>query len=178
MIVARAYRGAEDLARMHAVQAAVFGRERRHAAPTPGDLTWWLHQHPPADATPKHVQVFEDAGEVVAWAMLWLPVTLTYGVRPDRPDAHDVVLDWFETAAEGSEPLDVAALEGDEAARGAVEAEGIASPRARASCTTWRSSSRTSLRRLAAGRLPPVAGGRLDARLAGGAHRSAFHRLA
>ena len=107
--------------------------------------------------------------------MLWLPVTLTYGVRPDRPDAHDVVLDWFETAAEGDEPLDVAALEDDAAVRAAVEAAAIASPRARASSTTWRSSSRTSrAAQLPAGyRLSQVDDSTLASRV--GAHCSAFH---
>lgn len=109
---------------MHSIQAASFGRDRRHSAPTPGDLTWWLHQHPPGDATPKRVELFEDSGEVVAWAVLWLPVTLTYGAHPDHPEAHGGVLDWFEASAEGAEPLDVAALEGDAAVRAAVEARG------------------------------------------------------
>ena len=110
---------------MHAVQTAILGRDRRHAATTPGDLTWWLHQHPPGDATPKRVVLFEEAGEAAAWAVLWLPVTLTYGVHPDRQDAHDAVLDWFAASAEGDEPLDVAALEGDEATCTALEARGF-----------------------------------------------------
>jgi ribosomal protein S18 acetylase RimI-like enzyme len=120
----REYRGAEDLTRMHALQSAALQRDPRRTAPTPGDLTWWLHQHPPADATPKRVVVFEESGQLVAWAVLWLPVTLTYGVDPGRPGAHDVVLEWFEGAAEGEEPLDVALLEGDEATRSAVERRG------------------------------------------------------
>lgn len=111
---------------MHAIQSAALVRAPRGTHTTPGDLTWWLHQHPPADATPKRVAVFEDGGDVVAWAVLWLPVTLTYGVHPDRPDAHGVVLDWFESAAEGDEPLDVALLRGDQTAWNAVTARGYA----------------------------------------------------
>ncbi len=106
------------------MQSAVLRRRPLGGAPTPGDVTWWLHQHPPDDATPKLVVVFEDAGEVVAWAVLWLPVTLTYGVHPDREDAHDAVLDWFEGAADGDEPLDVALLAGDVEMRGAAERRG------------------------------------------------------
>jgi hypothetical protein len=87
-------------------------------------VTWWLHQHPPEDATPKRVVVFEDAGALVGWAVLWLPVTLTYGVHPDRHDAHAAVLDWFEQSAEGDEPLDVALLEGDSATREEVARRG------------------------------------------------------
>jgi ribosomal protein S18 acetylase RimI-like enzyme len=124
VIAPRDYGGAEDLARMHAVQAASLAREPRRTATTPGDLTWWLHQHPPDDATPKRVVVFEDGGATVAWAVLWLPVTLTYGVHPGRPDAHQAVLDWFERAAEGDEPLDVAFLEGDTATRDALVGRG------------------------------------------------------
>jgi len=126
VIEARPYRGAEDLARMHAIQSAALVRAPRATDATPGDLTWWLHQHPPADATPKRVAVFEDGGDVVAWAVLWLPVTLTHGVHPDRPDAHEAVLDWFESAAEDDEPLDVALLRGDQTAWNAVTARGYA----------------------------------------------------
>ena len=111
---------------MHAVQSAALVREPRATGTTPGDLTWWLHQHPPADATPKRVALFEDGGDVVGWAVLWLPVTLTYGVHPDRADAHEAVLDWFESAAEGGEPLDVALLRGDRTAWDAVTARGYA----------------------------------------------------
>jgi ribosomal protein S18 acetylase RimI-like enzyme len=99
------------------VQSASLRRRPRGTSTTPGDVTWWLHQHPPEDASPKRVVVFEDSGEVVGWAVLWLPVTLTYGVHPDRPDTHDAVLDWFEQTAEGEEPLDVALLDGDAATR-------------------------------------------------------------
>lgn len=126
MIQAREYRGAEDLARMHAVQSAALVRGPRATATTPGDLTWWLHQHSPDVATPKRVALFEDDGAIVAWAVLWLPVTLTYGVHPDRPDAHDVVLDWFEGAAEGDEPLDVALLRGDATAWAVLTVRGYA----------------------------------------------------
>jgi ribosomal protein S18 acetylase RimI-like enzyme len=110
---------------MHTVQIAALGRDRRHSASTPGDLTWWLYQHPRGEATPKRVVLFEEAGEVAAWAVLWLPVTLTYGVHPDRQSAHAAVLDWFAASAEGEEPLDVAALASDEATRAAVEARGF-----------------------------------------------------
>jgi ribosomal protein S18 acetylase RimI-like enzyme len=109
---------------MHAVQSAALRREPRRTAPTAGDLTWWLHQHPPDDATPKRVAVFEAGGDIVAWAVLWLPDTLTYGVHPGRPEAHDAVLDWFEASAEGDGPIDVAALAGDPAIRAALEARG------------------------------------------------------
>jgi ribosomal protein S18 acetylase RimI-like enzyme len=124
VIEVREYRGAEDLVRMHALQSAALQRDPRRTAPTPGDLTWWLHQHPPADATPKRVVVFEAGGQLVAWAVLWLPVTLTYGVDAGRSDAHDAVLEWFAGAAEGDDPLDVALIEGDDAMRGAVERRG------------------------------------------------------
>jgi ribosomal protein S18 acetylase RimI-like enzyme len=106
------------------VQSASLRRRPRGTATTPGDVTWWLHQHPPEDATPKRIVVFEDADELVGWAVLWLPVTLAYGVHPDRHDAHDAVLDWFEQSAEGDEPLDVALLDGDAATREAAVRRG------------------------------------------------------
>jgi hypothetical protein len=112
---------------MQEVQRERLRRDPLGTATTPGDLAWWLLQHPPATATPKRVELFVTPdGEVVAWAVLWLPVTLTYGVRGDDQGVHHEVLDWFAAAAEGGEPLDVALLETDVATRSALESRGFA----------------------------------------------------
>lgn len=119
MIEARPYRGAEDLPRMQALQVDAVRRRKPLGVPTAGDITWWLLQHASGDETPKKVVLFEQAGEVVAWAVLWLPATLTYG-----GDAHDAVLDWFEREAEGDGPLTVASLEGEPETRAPLDARG------------------------------------------------------
>jgi ribosomal protein S18 acetylase RimI-like enzyme len=119
VIQARPYRGADDLRRMQALQVEAVRRRKPFGVPTAGDVTWWLLQHPPADASPKRVVVFEEAGEVVAWAVLWLPATLTYG-----GDAHDAVLDWFEAEAEADGPLQVATLEDEPETRAPLDARG------------------------------------------------------
>ena len=119
MITVRPYRGLEDLPRMQALQVEAVRRRKPLGSPTAGDVTWWLLQHPAGDQSPKRVVLFEEDGELVAWAVLWLPATLTYG-----GDAHDAVLDWFEAEAEGDGPLSVASLEGEPETRAPLEARG------------------------------------------------------
>ncbi len=72
---------------MHGAAGWAFGR-RAHAARRP-DRRRHHVVAAPASARGRRprrrVVVFEDAGEVVAWAVLWLPVTLTYGVHLRRP---------------------------------------------------------------------------------------------
>jgi ribosomal protein S18 acetylase RimI-like enzyme len=119
VITVRPYAGAGDLPRMQALQVDAVRRRKPLGVPTAGDVTWWLLQHEPGDATPKKVALFEEGGELVAWAVLWLPATLTYG-----GDAHDAVLDWFEREAEGDGPLSVATLEGEPETRAPLDARG------------------------------------------------------
>ena len=118
MITVRPYRGLDDLRRIQALQVEAVRRRAPLGTPTAGDVTWWLLQHPPEDASPKTVVVFEDGDELVAWAVLWLPCTLTYG-----GDAHDAVLDWFEAEVVG-DVLDVASLEDEPETRAPLEARG------------------------------------------------------
>jgi ribosomal protein S18 acetylase RimI-like enzyme len=46
-------------------------------------------------------RLWEDAGEVVAWAWLHLPSTLDFQLHPRRRELLDEVLDWFEAQANG-----------------------------------------------------------------------------
>jgi len=75
-----------------------------------GDLAWWLHR----DLWKR--QLWLDRDRCVAWAWLHRPATLDYEVHRKHRGAalHREVLEWFESEAEGMEPLDTYALESDE----------------------------------------------------------------
>ncbi|MGI9113287.1 MAG: GNAT family N-acetyltransferase [Gaiellaceae bacterium] len=95
-----------------------------------GDVTWGLYQHEPELAWPKRTQIFERAGEPVAFGILWLPQTLQSAVHPEHRDdvVYDALLAWFANAAgeelEGG--LDVQILESDAAFAAALERHGYA----------------------------------------------------
>ncbi len=124
-LTSREYAGADDLGSLHAVVRAVWKRDKPHALPHLGDVTWALYQHEPELAWPKRTQIFERDGEPVAFGILWLPQTLQSAVHPEHRDdaVYDALLEWFADAA-GDEPdggLDAQLLESDSAFRAALE---------------------------------------------------------
>lgn len=78
-----------------------------------GDVAWGRYQH--VGREPEwRTQLWEEDGEVVAWAWLFLPHTLDYQLHPERPELLTELLDWFEREAEGQEPLVTSALPEDD----------------------------------------------------------------
>ena len=99
----------------------MWARDKPHALPHVGDITWGLHQHEPELASPKRTQIFERDGAPVAFGILWLPQTLQSAVHPEHRDdaVYDALLEWFQGAA-GEEldgGLDAQLLESDQCSR-------------------------------------------------------------
>jgi ribosomal protein S18 acetylase RimI-like enzyme len=88
-----------------------------------GGLAWARYQHVGREHEWRF-RLWEDGGEVVAWAWLSLPQTLDYQLHPDRPELLRDVLDWFESEADEGEPLVTSALPEDEAAVVELERRG------------------------------------------------------
>lgn len=124
----RAYAGVEDLGALHAVVRAVCARDKLHAWPHVGDITWGLYQHEPELAQPKRTQIFERDGETIAFGILWLPQTLQSAVHPEHRDdvVYDALLEWFRGAAgeQVDGGLDAQLLESDRQFRNALERHG------------------------------------------------------
>ncbi len=124
-LTSRPYGDPDDLRALHAVARAVWRRDKPHALPHVGDVTWALYQHEPKLAWPKKTQIFERDGEPVAFGILWLPQTLQSAVHPEHRDdvVYDALLEWFANAA-GDEldgGLDAQLLESDGEFRRALE---------------------------------------------------------
>ena len=97
-LTSREYRGIDDLGALHEVARAVWERDKPHALPHVGDVTWGLYQHEPELAWPKRTQLFERDGTPVAFGILWLPQTLQSAVHPDHRDdaVYDEVADYAQ----------------------------------------------------------------------------------
>jgi ribosomal protein S18 acetylase RimI-like enzyme len=90
-----------------------------------GDVAWSRFQHIGREPEWK-TQLWGDKGGLVAWAWLFLPHTLDYQLHPERPDVLPELLDWFESEADGDEPLVTSALPEDEASVRELERRGYA----------------------------------------------------
>jgi ribosomal protein S18 acetylase RimI-like enzyme len=87
-----------------------------------GDVAWGRFQH--TDREPEwRTELWEEDGEVVAWAWLFLPHTLDYQLHPEHPDLLPALLDWFESEAEG-DTLVTSALPEDEVSVRELERRG------------------------------------------------------
>jgi ribosomal protein S18 acetylase RimI-like enzyme len=69
-----------------------------------GDLAWQRFQHTGRESEWR-IRVWEEAGELAAWAWLRLPATLQYEIHPDHRNGplHDELIAWFEAEAQGDE---------------------------------------------------------------------------
>ena len=108
----------------------MWARDKPHALPHVGDITWGLYQHEPELASPKRTQIFERDGAPVAFGILWLPQTLQSAVHPEHRDdaVYDALLEWFQGAA-GEEldgGLDAQLLESDEVFAASLRRHGFA----------------------------------------------------
>jgi ribosomal protein S18 acetylase RimI-like enzyme len=89
-----------------------------------GDVAWGRYQHVGREAEWK-TRLWEEDGELVAWAWLFRPHELRYQLDPKRPDLLPAVLDWFEDEAGRSDgPLVTSALPEDEASARELERRG------------------------------------------------------
>jgi ribosomal protein S18 acetylase RimI-like enzyme len=111
----RSYAGPADLRRMQALVTRAWQLRGPKVERHIGDVAWGRFQHVGRDPEWR-TALWEDGGEVVAWAWLFRPRTLDYQLHPERPELLAEVLDWFEAEAEGDEPLVTSALPEDEAA--------------------------------------------------------------
>jgi len=87
---------------MQRVSAESWRLDPRHLQLTVGELAWSAYHRVGHDDGWNRAVWFE-AGEPVAWAWLTRPASLEWQVRPDRPEAADRVVAWFEEEAEAAE---------------------------------------------------------------------------
>ena len=119
----RPYAGPADLRRMQALVTRAWQLRGPKVERHIGDVAWGRFQH--VGREPEwRTMLWEEDGDVVAWAWLFRPHTLDYQLHPERPELLAAVLDWFEAEAEGDEPLVTSALREDEAAVAELERRG------------------------------------------------------
>jgi ribosomal protein S18 acetylase RimI-like enzyme len=126
LLSARSYEADGDLRLMQELVAEVWADRREKSAHHVGDLAWWTYQHVGREREWRR-QLWLDGTRCVAWAWLDGPAELTFEVQP-HSGLHDVVLDWFESEAEGDGPLAVWALGDDADAIAVLERRGFARP--------------------------------------------------
>jgi ribosomal protein S18 acetylase RimI-like enzyme len=118
----RPYAGPADLRLMQGLVTRAWQLRGPKVERHIGDLAWGRFQH--VGREPEwRTMLWEDGGEVVAWAWLFLPHTLDFQLHPARAELLPELLDWFEAQAEGDGPLVTSALE-DEAAVAELERRG------------------------------------------------------
>src|SRR5262245_100966 len=107
---------------MQELVTEVWADRREKSAHHVGDLAWGTYQHVGRESEWKR-HLWLDGSRCVAWAWLDRPSDLTFEVQP-HSGLHDVVLDWFESEAEGDEQLSVWTQDDDTDAVNAVERRG------------------------------------------------------
>jgi ribosomal protein S18 acetylase RimI-like enzyme len=90
----------DDIRRMQQLVATAWRLEGPLVQHHVGDVAWarWSIAGREDDW---RFRVWEDGGELVAWAWLHLPRRLDFQVHPERRELLDDVLDWFEAEATG-----------------------------------------------------------------------------
>jgi ribosomal protein S18 acetylase RimI-like enzyme len=119
----RPYAGPADLRRMQALVTRAWVLQGPKVERHIGDVAWGRFQHVGREPEWRTL-LWEEGGEVVAWAWLFRPHTLDFQLHSERPELLHAVLDWFEAEAEGDEPLVTSALPVDEAAVAELERRG------------------------------------------------------
>ena len=87
----------DDLRRMQSLAQRIWSPDQRFHI---GDLAWGRYSIPGAEAAFR-TSLWEQGGEVVAWAWAELPNYLELLVDPRRGDLVPELLDWFEATADG-----------------------------------------------------------------------------
>ncbi len=126
LLNARHYQGAADLRLMQELVAAAWADRREKSPHHVGDLAWGTYQHVGRDSDWKR-RLWLDGSRCVAWAWLDRPAELTFAIRPGST-IHELVIDWFESEAEGDGPLSVWVQDDDADARDVLERRGYGRP--------------------------------------------------
>jgi ribosomal protein S18 acetylase RimI-like enzyme len=90
--------------RMQALVSELWRLEGPNVDHHVGDLAWGRFQHSGREGEWR-IRLWEEDGEVVAWAWLRLPGTLAHEIHPRHRGGrlHEELFDWFESEAEGDE---------------------------------------------------------------------------
>jgi ribosomal protein S18 acetylase RimI-like enzyme len=111
--VARDYAGADDFRRMQRLVQDVWALRGTQSAHHVGGLAWQRFQH--SGREPKwRTRLWEESGDVVAYAWVFEDGTLDFCVHPSRPELLGDLLDWAqarETFAIDSDAAAIAVLE-------------------------------------------------------------------
>jgi GNAT superfamily N-acetyltransferase len=70
-------------------------------------------------------RLWREGSQVLAWGILWPPGSLQWQVHPKRPELLDDVLNWFETVAANTAPLEVQVRDADADAENRIQARGF-----------------------------------------------------
>jgi hypothetical protein len=123
MVVRRDCSGRADLGRLQSLVQRVWSPRRRFHV---GDVVWGLHSI--ADPTALRVSMWQEGGEVVAWAWVELPGHLEVVLDPAAAELVPRVLDWFETVTAGP-TLSCLVMQDDQHERAALAARGYTEQR-------------------------------------------------
>jgi len=128
-IISRQYETDVDLRRMQALQQELWALESERTQAHVGDLAWGATQHVGREREWNR-RLWFDGDRCVAWAWLKRPASFDYEVHRDHRGGplHKEVLDWFESEAQGDEPLHAFVMEGDVTSRELFERRGFVEP--------------------------------------------------